>query len=271
MARSVISHQAQFLDSIATLASAGQRPAAATQAIEVDGGHGRRACRGDLFDGDPFTVAHDLAATLVGALVALAEGSHVDIDDRLFRSGPEAAADETRECLLCEGHRRRESRRANSTQAHVAQVAMRADLIVGVLGRRTQPGVHRRHFFVEQCGQYPAALLEQPVDAGARRGGGGAIVEVLGGRAEHHVAEHGGCHQHALGDRRRYGEHGAVEQRTGELVEHDELAASRPDRESVETEGPVQFVAVLQRCGGGKYWIERSGFDEIAGWTTAES
>jgi len=49
-----------------------------------------------------------------------------------------------------------------------------------------------RHFLFEQPWHEPSALLEQEGKAGLGRGGRGAVLQVLGGGAQHHVAVDGG-------------------------------------------------------------------------------
>ena len=73
-------------------------------------------------------------------------------------------------------------------------------------------------------------------------------VHVLGGGAEHHVAEHGGGDQHALGDLRRHRQDHVLHQWARELVEHDQLAPPRSDREAVVAQHAVELVGA--QAGG---------------------
>ncbi len=124
---------------------------------------------------------------------------------------------------------------------------MVTDLVVAVLCSGAKAGVHRGHFLVQQRRQDSTPFLEQTVDAGTSRTGCCLVVDVVGGRPEHHVAEHGWGNEHALGVRRRDGQECSGEQWPGQLVEHDELAPARSDGEPVETDRAMKFVAV-QAC-----------------------
>ena len=75
-------------------------------------------------------------------------------------------------------------------------------------------------------------------------GGVAAVVDVLRGGPEQHVAVHGGRDQHALALRGRHRQQDRVQQRPRQLVEHDELAAAGPDREAGPAEHGVDAVAV---------------------------
>ncbi len=83
----------------------------------------------------------------------------------------------------------------------------------------------------------------------ARRRGGGVVLslDVLGGGPEHHVAEHGRSDQHSLGDLRGHREDHVLDEPARELVEHDQLAAPRRDREAVVAEHAVELVRAQAR------------------------
>ena len=79
-------------------------------------------------------------------------------------------------------------------------------------------------------------------------------MNVIGGRAEEQISEDGRREQHALRRRGRHSEQNVVEQRPRELVEHDQLAATRRHGEGVVAQHVVDLVAV-----------QPGGVDEKAG------
>ena len=122
---------------------------------------------------------------------------------------------------------------------------MRRRLHDALVGRHRGPqtGVGRRHVVVEKRGKQPGTVPQQEVEAGLGGRGVCPVGDLLGGRAEHHVAEHGRADEHALALGRRDRKDDDVDQRARELVEDQQLAPPCDDREAVVAEHPVDLVA----------------------------
>lgn len=146
--------------------------------------------------------------------------------------------------MVRDGERGGQAGGADAAHRDVGLFRVDVDAVVVVLGGGAQSGVDGGDLLVEQCGQDAAALLAQ---LGQALGGGLrglSVVEVLGGGSEEDVAVHGGCHQDALAEGCRDGQEDVPDQAPGELVEDDELAATRGDGEVVVAEPPVEGVGV---------------------------
>ena len=93
--------------------------------------------------------------------------------------------------------------RADAADADVAAArASTRDLVVGVLGGRAQPGVDRGHLLGEQRGHDPPPFGRRRRGPSRSTRSPSLSLDVLGGRAEHHVAEDRRRDEHALGRRR---------------------------------------------------------------------
>ena len=233
------------------------RARAAAQAVEV---HRRQrsvqrvpdlAARDALAEADDppvVAVGVDQLAALVGPLGALADVRHRELRRR---SGPGLEPQPGRAELLAhvlrDRHRGGQARGANAAHAGVALGRVHAELVVHVLGGGAQAGVHRGHLVLEQPGHDPRALGAQVREPLGRGLGVVLSPHVLGGRAEHHVAEHGGRNQHALRDLGGHREDDVLHERARELVEDDQLAAPRRDREALVAEHAVELVGAQAR------------------------
>ena len=144
--------------------------------------------------------------------------------------------------VLGDGERRREAGGADPADARVALLVVHGDLVVPVLGGGAHARVGRRHLLVQQVGHDPAAGVEEGGEALGRGGGVVGIVDVLGRRAQQHVAVDRRRHQDALRPLRRHREHNRRHERPRQLVEDHELSAPWCDRELVVAEPTVEVV-----------------------------
>ncbi len=182
------------------------------------------------------------AAERYGRSALLAEVRHAHRPVVVARHELQARVAEPFEHVLGDRHRGGEPGRADAADAHVALAGMKADLVVAVLGRGPEADVDRRHLLGDERRHEPPPLRDETREAGRRGRRRPFVVDVLGGRPEHHVAEDGRAHEHALGTRRRHRQEHVAHQRPRELVVHDELAAPRGHREVVVAEEAVDRV-----------------------------
>ena len=157
--------------------------------------------------------------------------------DQRQPAGPHVVDD-----VLGDRQRRGQTGGTDPPDAGVVLLLVDGDLVVAMLGGGTYAGVGRGDLLVDQVGQNASSGVEQAVETGRRGDGVTAAFDVLGRRAQEHVAVHRRRHQDALrpfgGDRQHNGGH----EPAGQLVEDDELAPPGRDGELVVAEAPVEEV-----------------------------
>ena len=93
--------------------------------------------------------------------------------------------------MLRDAERAGEAGRADAADGDPVAVGQRLDLIVLELRGRAQAGIGRRHGIAGQGGQHADGLVDQCPQLTLVGGGLGAILLVLGRRADDEIAEGG--------------------------------------------------------------------------------
>ena len=190
----------------------------------------------------------DQLAALVRPLAALADVRHGELRRR-SRPGlePQPGRAELVTHVLGDRHGGGEAGGADAAHAGVALGRMHAELVVHMLGRGAQAGVHRGHLVLQQPRHDPGALgpqVREPLGGGLRVvlalhvlavGPSITLPNTVGAISTPFVILVG------------TGEHDVPHQRARELVEHDQLAAPRRDGEAVVAEHAVQLVGAQAR------------------------
>src|SRR6266540_6570179 len=227
---------------VEALAAAEQGAGAAAQPVQVARGDGAGERVEQLAAGDALAVADDAAVVgvggdrlgrAVGPRERLAEVRQADPLDPLDRDQWQAGTAQLADEVLGDGEGGGQAGGADAAGAGVALRGVHLELVVAVLGGGAQARVDGGDLLGEQRREDALAVGEQAGQAAGAGGGVALVVEVLGGRAEQHVAEYGRRDQHALAGRGRHRKKHVAQERAGQLVEHDQLATPRGDGETV--------------------------------------
>src|SRR3954447_18153531 len=95
------------------------------------------------------------------------------------RDSGQTALSQPFERLLSERHRRRESRRTDAAEPHITEISLVTELVLGVLGRGAQAGVHGGALLHPERRNDAAPLPKQTAEPASGRAGRGLVVEVF--------------------------------------------------------------------------------------------